>query len=181
MLTSSFPSNLMGSRSIQQSSPAEDFSKKQRNSSFPNLTSSSLVQFSWRRCYANNKGNGDMTSLLRLLVPIRGSLYIQQGILNDTEPLRLVYDKHQHRPSPNRSNKANNTVSHNTTDAEDPQLSPDGRMVAFCVAGEIYIAPTDLKDDGDHENDRCIQITFGATDTISHGVADFIAQEEMDR
>lgn len=116
-------------------------------------------------------------SQLRLLVPIRGSLYVQHGILDEAKPLHIVYDKTQHSPSTRRSLKTNNTTNHNTTDAEDPQLSPDGRMVAFVVGGDIYIAPTS-RNDSDYQD---VQITFGATDTISHGVADFIAQEEMDR
>lgn len=90
----------------------------------------------------------------------------------------MVYDKAQHSPSPQRSNKLNNTTNHNTTDAEDPQLSPDGKMVAFVVAGEIFVAPCN----GNNQlEDNSIQITFGASNSISHGVADFIAQEEMDR
>ena len=162
---------------LNPQSTSEDQYKLQRDANFPNLTSSSLVQFSWRHCYANHKGL--KTSTTRLLVPIRGSLYVQQGVLDDSQPLKLIYDKNKHRPSSHRTIKENNTVNHNTTDAEDAQLSPDGRMVAFCVAGEVFIAPTNSS--GDSEKDQCIQVTFGATDTISHGVADFIAQEEMDR
>ena len=169
MLASHFPGSVASTRTTQQrqQSPVR---------SFPSITTSSLVHFSWCQ---SSIGNGSEQNQLRLLVPIRGSIYVQYGILDEANPLHLVYDKSQHSPSPQRSNKANNTTNHNTPDAEDPQLSPDGSMVAFIVAGDIYVAPTCQKNI-DKEN-PCIQVTYGATDTISHGVADFIAQEEMDR
>jgi len=62
------------------------------------------------------------------------------------------------------------------TSAIDPQLSPDGQLFAFCVMGEIFVAPC-------HECSPPTQITFGADlkNSITHGLADFVAQEEMDR
>jgi len=113
---------------------------------------------------------------------------VQHGILEEAQPLSLVYDRSRHKPpSPWRSNKTNNASNQNNTDAEDSQLSPDGRMVAFVVAGELFVAPCD-RHYGSSNNCcvvtgelECVQVTFGATDVISHGVADFIAQEEMDR
>ena len=56
----------------------------------------------------------------------------------------------------------------------DPQLSPDGDQVAYVRDAEIYVAAVD---GGDPR-----QITSGARGTgKTHGLAEFIAQEEMDR
>lgn len=60
----------------------------------------------------------------------------------------------------------------------DPQLSPDGTMVAWSCDGEVYVkaacaAPLAPP----------IRLSFGAdpTNGLSHGIAEFVAQEEMDR
>ena len=53
----------------------------------------------------------------------------------------------------------------------DPQISPDGRYVAFVCAGRVHLAD----DDGEHP------ITPEATDTLTWGLADFIAAEELER
>ena len=55
----------------------------------------------------------------------------------------------------------------------DPQLSPDGTKVACVRDGEIYVI-----DIASGEEDR---LTHDATATISNGLAEFVAQEELDR
>ena len=55
----------------------------------------------------------------------------------------------------------------------DPRFSPDGTAVAAVSAGELHVI--ELATGTDHA------ITSGATATLSHGVAEFVAQEEMDR
>lgn len=55
----------------------------------------------------------------------------------------------------------------------DPHLSPDGTAVAAINAGELHVIELDSL--GDHV------LTSGATETVQHGVAEFVAQEEMDR
>ena len=106
-------------------------------------SSGGLTQFTWTYSSQNS---------LRILVPIRGSLYVQDGIESGSH-LKVVYDKHsmdkvlkksEHIPSPM------------PTSAIDPQLSPDGQLFAFCVMGEIFVAPC-------HECHPPTQITFGAT------------------
>lgn len=55
----------------------------------------------------------------------------------------------------------------------DPQLSPDGHKVACVRDGDLYIFDVD--------SGREHRLTTGATETLRHGEAEFVAQEEMDR
>lgn len=55
----------------------------------------------------------------------------------------------------------------------DPHFSPDGRAVAAVNGGEVHVIDLETKAD--------LAITSGATETLQHGVAEFVAQEEMDR
>src|SRR6202022_368589 len=58
--------------------------------------------------------------------------------------------------------------------AIDPQLSPDGLHVAFVRDGELHVLAT-----AGTTEPRVL--TSGATDGITNGLAEFIAQEEMSR
>lgn len=86
--------------------------------------------------------------------------------------LKMVFDKHS-LDAMARSMKLSPPPP---TAAIDPQLSPDGQVLAFCALGEIFVAPC-------HDCHPPVQITFGAElkNAITHGLADFVAQEEMDR
>ena len=55
----------------------------------------------------------------------------------------------------------------------DPQVSPDGRFVAFVSDGQVHVVS--------EETDGCRAVTPEATDTIRWGLADFIAAEELER
>lgn len=174
------------------------------------------------------------TDYLRIVVPLRGNIYIQDGVgYNAESPLRLLYDKSMLDDNPltderkSKSNRRQNRSEVSSSISQDkgaidPQLSPDGSMVAFVVQGELYVmrcddcATNDANcNDGSYGHREPIQITFGATHEqvdennetrddddddmeevsnitcqsgkkiygrcISHGLADFIAQEEMDR
>jgi dipeptidyl-peptidase-4 len=55
----------------------------------------------------------------------------------------------------------------------DPRFSPDGTAVAAVSAGELHVIEL-----GNNAERR---LTSGASATVSHGVAEFVAQEEMDR
>lgn len=57
--------------------------------------------------------------------------------------------------------------------ATDPQVSPDGKTLAFVLNGEIWIIP--------FEESLPQQITFGKMRGTTRGIADYIAQEEMRR
>src|SRR3954471_4496303 len=55
----------------------------------------------------------------------------------------------------------------------DPHFSPDGRAVAAVSGGELHLIDLEAKANS--------ALTRGANETIQHGTAEFVAQEEMDR
>jgi len=55
----------------------------------------------------------------------------------------------------------------------DPRLSPDGRWVVFSRDGDLLAINS--------ATHAIRQLTAGATESITHGLAEFVAQEEMDR
>lgn len=153
----------------QQQQPAADTGddsleeKLRRERQRMHSSGSGVTQFSWVL-----NGRQDLS----ILVPVKGSLHVQHGIQGC---MQLVYDKASLQSS---LSSASGSVVGRDAGAIDAQLSPDGRMVAFVVAGEIYVAPC--------RGGRIpIRISYGAiqdgTASITHGLADFVAQEEMDR
>lgn len=55
----------------------------------------------------------------------------------------------------------------------DPQFSPDGKSIACVRDGDLYAI--DIASGVER------RLTAGATETLTHGLAEFVAQEEMDR
>jgi dipeptidyl-peptidase-4 len=55
----------------------------------------------------------------------------------------------------------------------DPKFSPDGKRVAYVLDQDIYVY--DLKTNKEH------RVTTGGTEKKTHGLAEFVAQEEMHR
>ena len=55
----------------------------------------------------------------------------------------------------------------------DPHFSPDGRTIAAVSGGELHVIDLETKTD--------VALTSGASATVQHGTAEFVAQEEMDR
>jgi dipeptidyl-peptidase-4 len=87
-----------------------------------------------------------------MLVPIGGDIYVKDDL--DAE-LRLVVDT-------------------NEKPALDPRLTRDGSMIAYVWDDEVYVVPS--------AGGTPLQITRGARGTgKTHGLAEYIAQEEMDR
>lgn len=58
-------------------------------------------------------------------------------------------------------------------DLVDPKLSPDGRQVAYVRGGDLYLLDLATRVER--------RVTRGATETRTHGLAEFVAQEEMGR
>lgn len=140
-------------------------------------SSTTVTQFSWVMTASGS---------VRLLVPLRGSLYVQNGITGDDQ-LQMVYDKSSLQSQ--LPTAPGGSVLGKDAGAIDAQLSPDGTMVAFVVAGEIYVVPAHSSrrrtPSGAVRAATPVRITFGARQDgnacISHGLADFVAQEEMER
>ena len=128
--------------------------------------SQGITQFTWQTCTE--------TLELLLLVPIKGNIYVQRGITKGD--LICIYDKSSLQAS--LPDATPGSVVGRDAGAVDPQLSPDGTMVAFVVAGDIYVTST-------LTHCAATRLTFGAqqdtTTCITNGLADFVAQEEMDR
>jgi dipeptidyl-peptidase-4 len=57
----------------------------------------------------------------------------------------------------------------------DPRFSPDGNFVAAAANRELHVI------DLSRDTPTVRTLTSGATETISHGIAEFVAQEEMQR
>lgn len=57
--------------------------------------------------------------------------------------------------------------------ALDPRFSPDGSRVVFVRDGDLFMVQA--------EDGAVSQLTTGATDTVTRGLAEFVAQEEMGR
>jgi len=55
----------------------------------------------------------------------------------------------------------------------DARFSPDGKKVACVRDDDVWVTDVD--------SDNGWRLTTGACDTVTHGVAEFVAQEEMDR
>jgi dipeptidyl-peptidase 4 len=88
----------------------------------------------------------------RLLVPLPEGLYMQDGA---AAPLCRV-------------------IPAAGAPLLDPQLSPDGQWIAYVQEGELYVAPA--------TGARGKQLTTGASGKgKTHGLAEYIAQEEMGR
>jgi dipeptidyl-peptidase-4 len=56
----------------------------------------------------------------------------------------------------------------------DPRLSPDGRQVAFVRASDLWVVPAD-------GSGAARPVTSGGSPELTHGLAEFVAQEEMAR
>ena len=179
----------------------------------------SWTQFHWATVTGSPNNNDNTPAAqqhVRLLIPARGSLYIQDGI--DTQSSSTgsssisSSDAASHPDRRTVQCRCLHDKSVTGMSATDAQLSPDGRLVAWTHEGEIYVQSAQprtldpsllqqlrrshmdtavrLLDDSvwaaaTSTTTPAVRISFGASQTesccITHGVADFVAQEEMDR
>jgi dipeptidyl-peptidase-4 len=88
----------------------------------------------------------------RILFPLQDGLYIKEGVEGTIRKI----------------------AGSDETEIIDPQFSPNGEYVAFVQENELYVVSSD--------GGEACQVTQGARGTdITHGLAEFIAQEEMGR
>ena len=93
-----------------------------------------------------------------MMIPLGGEVLLYDPSRKD-EPLRAVYD-----------GAAGASV--------DPHLSPDSSRVAFVINDDLYVHSTTE----DNTSNSLVRLTTnGARPGMTCGLADFIAQEEMDR
>ncbi len=94
----------------------------------------------------------------RVLVPLAGSVYVQDG---PGAELRLVVKGDKAPPL-------------------DPRMTKDGKFIAYVQDAEVYVVSAEPTANG--QPPKPTQITSGARGTgKTHGLAEYIAQEEMDR
>ena len=87
-----------------------------------------------------------------VLIPAQSGIYLKDGI---DSPARLL-------------------ISSDSGPVIDPQLSPDGSVIAFVRDAELHLASV--------ENGETRQVTHGARGTgKTNGLAEYIAQEEMNQ
>ena len=87
-----------------------------------------------------------------LLAPLQGDVYVCDGPF---QPLRKLVDG-------------------SLAPSVDARLSPDGEWVAYVQDAEVYVVP--------FAGGTPVQLSFGARQAgVTHGLAEFIAQEEMAR
>ncbi len=90
----------------------------------------------------------------RVLAPLKGGIYVRDGE-SGASPLRCL-------------------VSSDGGPALDPQFSPDGSHIAYVRDAELYVISV--------EGGEPVQLTTGARGAgRTHGLAEYIAQEEMGR
>eukprot|EP00960_Hanusia_phi_P014932 441905-Hanusia_phi.AAC.4 len=104
----------------------------------------------------------------KILVPIGNELFVQDGLNGELkrlfDPLLLLSEEQ------NLSEKDTNVPP-----ILDARISSDGRVVGFVWDRELYLVSTDCRS-------KPVQLTSGARGTeYTNGLADYIAQEEMDR
>lgn len=126
----------------------------------------------------------------QVMIPLHGSVWLHTDKSGSSAGARpqLLYDS---AGSPCSDSSSSELVTVLTGPAIDPQVSPDGTKVAFVVNDDLYVcyisasstgAINTSSSDSSKQSPLIRRLTFnGAVNGVSCGVADFIAQEEMDR
>jgi dipeptidyl-peptidase-4 len=99
-------------------------------------------------------GNADQA----LLFPLSGDLYLVRLSADGAKAQRLTFDE--------------------KVPEQDPVCSPDGRQVAYVKGGNLWVQSL-VEADG--QTRQAQQLTHDASATLSYGLADFIAAEELGR
>jgi dipeptidyl-peptidase-4 len=92
----------------------------------------------------------------RVLVPMGGALYIRDG-LDEKAELKRIFDPQVLGSGP----------------ILDPQISEDGSLVCFVWKDEVYCVPAD--------GSQPPRALTSGSKKVTNGLADFLAQEELDR
>ena len=113
----------------------------------------------------------------RIMLPLHGCVLLYDRDAGVDRPaLQVVYDAEAEAdttldPAAQRQHRG---------PALDPHLSPQGTSVAYVLDDDLYVQQLSSASGGPQPQPQ--RLTFnGAQEGVSCGVADFIAQEEMDR
>ena len=121
---------------------------------------SGIAAYEWS---SKDKAHSDKPQ--RLIVPLGGKviLYEHNSSLNVSQKVRVIYDG-------------------SSGDAVDPHLSPDGTKVAFVINDDLYAMRIPSVGEAEVAVTVPTRLTVnGAKSGVTCGLADYIAQEEMDR
>jgi len=121
-----------------------------------------VTQFSWALLATQ-----ETATVSRIMIPLNGDVFVLD--VNDVKQTNatMVFDK---KSTPMADDDA-------TGGAIDPQISPNGKVVGFVRQNELYV----LDIDKNNETAPRRLTTGSRHNGKSSGLADFIAQEEMDR
>lgn len=133
--------------------------KKRRSIDEGNLSLEERLRRERQRGNMNSLTTFSWINENRLLIPARGNLFVQEGI-GDHCTAHCIHDK-----------TSSNVI------ALDAQMAPNGKAVAWTADRNLYVQ---YATDHDDWSPAC-RLTDSENESISHGVADFVAQEEMDR
>ncbi|KAI2510457.1 serine-type peptidase [Fragilaria crotonensis] len=119
-----------------------------------------------------------------MLVPLGGALWIldsTESLLPDLLPRKLVESNTSSSKYKNDSDTKEQSILPENAPILDAKLSTDGKTVAFVCDQEVYVMPTTTTTTLEQVVPR--QVTFGArgVDGRKNGVADYVAQEELER
>lgn len=108
---------------------------------------------------ASYEWNGKNCPTQKMIVPLDGKVILyEEGLAGKC---RVVYDAA-------------------AGDAVDPHMSPDGTAIAFVINDDLYAMPIPAVDDT--SSPAPVRLTVnGAKKGVTCGLADYVAQEEMDR
>jgi len=152
--------NLYSSRQQQQQTTTAT-TTSHHSSNNNNNNSMMITHYSW--VYVPSLQN------LMILLPLRGSLYLQIGLSSSTNTTATTN-------TPTTTTTCLYAKPKGGPPAMDAQLSPNGQWVAFVLEGDLYVVSTSSS------QNLLLRLTYKSSPTLSYGLADnFVAQEEMDR
>lgn len=127
------------------------------------LFTQGIASYEW----SSKPKNGQTAAAQKLIVPLDGKVIMYEDTASAkdaSEKVRIIYDG-------------------SAGDAVDPHMSPDGTAVAFVINDDLYAMkiPT-AAEEGKEMLVAPTRLTFnGAKEGVTCGLADYVAQEEMDR
>jgi len=135
------------------------------------MFASGITSYQWDQSYVNGMPR-------RIMVPIDGMIVLfEENLTKDinTSQRSMIYDPRVVYDGLSPISSEHGPSSPDAVfPAMAPILSPDGKKVSFVVKDDIYILYLDTG--------HTVRVTQqGVREGVSCGLADFLAQEEMDR